>query len=135
MNLVLRRGSPQVTCTPGSLYLNGNWQCYTLEDLPRPSKVPGETRIPAGNYRVTLTPSPRFKRVLPLINDVPEFSGVRIHPGNTDRDTAGCILVGQGFKNEALTSSRVAFDQLFSRLEAASARGEPINLLIEDDDE
>lgn len=135
MNLVLRRSPPQTTCTPGSLYLNGDWQCYTLEDLPRPVKIAGETSIPAGNYRVSLTMSPRFKRVLPLIEGVPGFTGVRIHPGNTDRDTAGCILVGQGFKHEALSSSRVAFDQLFARLSQAAARKEPITLLIEDDND
>lgn len=68
--------------------------CYTLEDKERLVKVKGETAIPTGKYTVIVTMSPRFKKELPLILNVPEFSGVRIHGGNTEKNTEGCVLVG-----------------------------------------
>ena len=68
--------------------------CYTLEDAERPVKIKGETAIPTGTYTVIVTMSPRFKKELPLIMNVPNFSGVRFHGGNTEQDTEGCPLLG-----------------------------------------
>jgi len=68
--------------------------CYTLEDAERPVKIKGETAIPTGTYTVIVTMSPRFKKELPLILNVPNFSGVRFHGGNTENDSEGCPLLG-----------------------------------------
>jgi len=68
--------------------------CYTLEDAIRDKKIKNETAIKAGTYTVIVTMSPRFKKELPLLLNVPEFSGVRIHGGNTEKNTEGCVLVG-----------------------------------------
>lgn len=103
--------------------MDGNFECFSLEDPIREIKVPNETCISAGRYEVTLTYSPHFQRILPLINDVPQFVGVRIHPGNTPSDTEGCLLVG-GFRlaPDKIGGSRVAFDRFFEKLKASSSK-------------
>jgi hypothetical protein len=68
--------------------------CYTLEDKERLVKIKGQTAIPTGKYTVIVTMSPRFKKELPLILNVPDFSGVRFHGGNTEKDSEGCPLLG-----------------------------------------
>ncbi len=105
--------------TIGKLYLDGEYQCYTLEDRIRNEKVYGETAISAGSYRVKLNYSPRFKTVLPLLINVPEFKGIRIHPGNTSKDTDGCILVGETRSKNFIGRSRTAFKKLFKKIEQA----------------
>ena len=129
MRLRLIREPSIETCTHGSLYVDGAWCMWTLEDVVREVegqpvsawKIPGRTAIPAGTYRVALTTSQRFGRVLPLLVDVDGFSGVRIHPGNTAADTEGCILPGTGRVPGRVTGSRVAFEQLYERLERATS--------------
>lgn len=122
------RRSPTVNgATIGELDLGSGRFCYTLEDAIREQagvqvaawKVPGETAIPAGRYKLAITESARFKRPLPLLLGVPGFSGVRIHPGNTSADTEGCILVGEAVSGASVVRSRVAFDELFARLQRA----------------
>lgn len=111
--------------TCGALAIDGVFQCYTLEDQLREQsglsvaqwKVPGATAIPAGIYRVRLTFSQRFQRVLPLLEDVHGFTGVRIHPGNTIADTEGCILVGRTRGPASVSESRSAFVALLTRLD------------------
>jgi hypothetical protein len=98
MKLSVKRIACKPTYTIGRLYVDGEYFCDTLEDrvrnLRKEAKVAGETAIPDGRYKVTITMSPRFGRLLPLLHDVPQFTGVRIHSGNTAKDTQGCILVG-----------------------------------------
>lgn len=93
MNLYLIR-YPNSEGTPGDLIINREVFCYTLEDKVQQVKIPGETCIPAGKYRVDLTYSERFERTLPLLLNVPGFDGIRMHGGNTTADTSGCILCG-----------------------------------------
>jgi len=101
MNLTLHREPSAENATLGELFVNGTYECKTLEDVVRDlgpngeGKVPGATAIPAGRYQVIINMSPRLKRMMMRLLEVPHFDGVLIHSGNTDADTAGCILVGQ----------------------------------------
>jgi len=113
--------------TIGSLYIDGTFFCYTLEDVVRAEKIYGETAIPYGEYRVILSYSNRFKKILPEVLNVPNYSGVRIHAGNTKKDTHGCPLVGLTKSKDFVGMSRVAFNKLMERL-----RGQDnITILIE----
>lgn len=118
--------------TIGSLYVNGMWQCFTLEDLVRSGpKVYGETAIPAGTYTVVISYSPHFKRDLPLLQDVPNYEGVRIHPGNIAADTLGCILVGRAKGVDRIYNSVDAFNDLYPKILEAWSRKEEITLEIQ----
>lgn len=86
MLLKLIRKKPQGNAICGELLIDNRWFCSTLERT--------DVAIPAGFYPVTLTVSPRFGEILPLIGNVVGRTGIRIHAGNYPRDTAGCILVG-----------------------------------------
>lgn len=111
--------------TIGKLYIDGKYVCDTLEDRDRGlddsmneedikrKKVYGETAIPYGTYKVSITFSIKFKKMLPLIENVKGFSGIRIHSGNTAKDSLGCILVGQNKEVGKVINSRKTFDKLF----------------------
>lgn len=122
MNLYLHRDTLLAGVTLGRMYVNGVYECEVLEDVHRGSapKVPGATCIPNGRYRVSITHSPRFKRLLPLVHDVPGFVGIRIHAGNTADDTEGCLLPGRrrGVLNgkDAVLESTAAFNALYAKL-------------------
>ena len=113
--------------TIGKMYLNGEYFCDTLEDAIRPVKIPNETAIPAGIYKVEVTYSPRFKRNLPLLVDVPNYTGIRIHEGSNKDHTSGCILVGFNTSKGILSDSRKTSDQLTEKLKSLS---EPIEIEI-----
>lgn len=121
MNLTLIREPSTAHSTPGTLLVDDKFECYTLEDVVRAAKIAGETAIPAGTYKVIIDMSNRFKRLLPLVVDVPGFAGIRIHPGNTDKDTEGCILVGTSRSKDFVGNSRVALDALFKKMQAAKS--------------
>lgn len=104
----------------GRLFLNGVFECFTLEDQVRPVKVKGSTAIPYGHYEVIVSFSQRFQRPMPLLLNVPNFDGIRIHWGNYPRDTDGCILVGTEKSVDEVSHSKIAFDKLFSKLQAAA---------------
>ena len=78
--------------------------CYTLEDKERLVKIKGETAIPTGKYTVIVTMSPRFKKELPLIINVPNFNGVRFHGGNNENDSEGCLLLGMVRHSNAISN-------------------------------
>lgn len=85
--------------TIGKMYLNNEFFCHTLEDAYRGQdltniKVQDETAIPNGTYRTKITYSPAFNKMLPILENVPHFTGIRIHTGASERNTSGCILVG-----------------------------------------
>lgn len=128
MRLRLIREPSMECATLGALYVDGVWNCWTLEDVIREVKgspveqwkVYGKTAIPAGRYRVRFTFSQRFGRVLPLLEDVPGFTGIRIHPGNTVEDTEGCILPGSSRQPSRVFGSRVAFERLFEQISGAA---------------
>lgn len=113
-------------------------ECFTLEDVVRGTdgatvkewKIPGQTAIPKGVYNVVITPSHRFKRDLPLLENVPGFTGVRIHPGNTAEDTEGCILVGRYRSTHSVSESKAAFAELLPKIQAALQDGGTVTLEI-----
>lgn len=119
MKLELKRAYIGKTYTIGHLYVDGEFLCDTLEDIPRDVKIMNETCIPTGDYKVILNESNRFKRVMPLLLQVPNFEGIRIHAGNTEADTSGCILVGKNTARGLLSESRATFDKLFSMMTKA----------------
>ena len=135
MKLLLHRQIFSDKSTIGTLYVNGLKECHTLEDRDRHledggEKVYGETAIPRNTYKVVITYSNRFKKPMPLLVDVPQFEGIRIHPGNVAEDTHGCILVGVGIGQDILYNSRQAYEKLFNKLEAAEALGEEIEIEV-----
>lgn len=122
MELKLVRKEFTNDSTIGDLSINGEFECFTLEDRVRPVKIKGETAIPLGAYEVVVTYSNRFKKPLPLFLNVPGFEGIRIHAGNTKKDTEGCILVGQTKSKNMVGRSRAAFDILFGKIQAAAQK-------------
>lgn len=99
VKFLLKREIFQEGFTLGRLYKDGDPFGYTCEDCDRNledggTKIPGRTAIPAGTYRLSANYSNRFKRQMPIVEGVPQFSGVRIHGGNTSADTEGCPLLG-----------------------------------------
>lgn len=120
MKLELKRIHKTENSTIGELYINGVFECYTLEDKERPIKIQNETAIPKGTYKVVINRSNRFKIDLPLLLKVPNFEGVRIHAGNSNHDTEGCVLVGKTRSKDFIGSSRVAFKNLFDKMKLAT---------------
>jgi len=112
--------------TIGELFLDGDVyrQCYTLEDCVRDQKVSGKTAIPAGRYQVVLSYSNRFSKIMPRLMNVPNYSGILIHPGNSSAQTEGCILVGRIIVNQDfIGESRTAFNELYEKLDHANKHG------------
>jgi hypothetical protein len=124
MNLILKRFWFTNLSTIGCLYIDDVFELYTLEDVVREEKIYGETTIPEGRYQVRISYSQRFKRVLPELLEVPNFTGIRIHTGNFPKDTEGCILVGRERGIDCLASSRIAFNEFFPKLQKALKEGE-----------
>ena len=129
MRLTLKRIANKKDYCIGKLYINGQYFCDTLEDRDRglddvmteeeikSIKQYGTTAIPVGIYTVLLTYSPKYKKIMPLINNVKGYSGIRIHSGNTSKDTLGCLLVGKNTIVGRLTDSRNTYNALFKRLQ------------------
>lgn len=141
MKLTLKRRYLGTTYTIGSLFIDGQYFCDTLEDKVRDTnrngrfdsgetKVQNETAIPYGTYQVVVSLSPKFKRNLPRLLSVPSFDGVLIHRGNTDKDSSGCILVGENkVKGKVINSTQYEV-KLVEILTAAQNRHEQIDIDI-----
>ena len=141
MKLRLERKYFKETYTIGNLYINGSFFSNTLEDKNRDvnkngkfdngeTKVYGETCIPFGTYKIILTISPKFKRELPRLLNVPSFEGVLIHRGNTAKDSAGCILVGENKAVGKVLNSTPYEERLVKMMKNAISRGEEITIEI-----
>lgn len=134
MKLQLKRVALRDTYTVGKLYVDGQYWCDTLEDrvrdLTKEKKVPGQTAIPAGTYDVVVNVSPKFKRLLPRLLGVPHFEGILIHRGNTDRDSAGCILVGENRAVGKVLNSTYWEKRITEHLLEAQQKNEPINIEV-----
>ena len=122
--------------TIGELSVNNNYICDTLEDKVRVDgeKVYAETAIPTGTYTLVLSYSNRFKKVMPEILNVPNFSGIRIHCGNSSKDTEGCLLVGKwdGKTENWISDSKNSYNKLYPLLEEAFNKKENITITIKD---
>jgi hypothetical protein len=139
MNLLLKRNKSSEHATIGSLFIDGEFEAFTLEDVVREVpdkpvsewKILGRTAIPQGTYNVIISYSQRFGKLLPLLVNVPGFTGVRIHTGNTSADTEGCILVGSQMAGEAVVESRKAMAQLMEKLTDAFESFQSVHIRIE----
>lgn len=140
MNFVLQRTHTDGIRTFGKLYAEGNFACFTLEDAVREVpgqpvsawKVVGRTAIPAGEYKLTLENSPRFGVDTLSIPDVPGFAGIRIHAGNTERDTEGCPLLGMAIDENGIVggTSRKAVDLVKAMVKKERAAGTGCRIAI-----
>lgn len=142
MEIQVNRIAQKEGYTIGRMSLNGAYFCDTLEDTDRglnstmtvdeilSKKRKGITAIPTGKYDVILTFSPRFKRVLPLLLSVKGYEGVRIHAGNTNKDTEGCLLVGENKAKGQVLNSRATLEKLMSILLECEKRKEKISITI-----
>ena len=153
MKIKINRVSKEYTYTIGKLSIDGVYFCDTIEDKDRglnqstplstieKIKVPSQTAIPAGTYKVAMNfVSPRFSKKamynsiqgkVPRLLDVPGFDGVLIHIGNTSQDTDGCILVGYNKVKGQVLDSRNTFFKLYAKLKEAADKGEQITVTIQ----
>ena len=129
----VERGEPKASPTGGGL--EGAYFCDTLEPTWRDYehgayKVKGRSAIPEGRYAVVISYSPKFKQWLPILLGVPKFEGIRIHAGNTAKDTEGCILVGQNREVGKVLDSRKWLYELKQKIVEAKDRGEAVWITI-----
>lgn len=130
MKIIVKRLHKTQNSTIGELSIDGKFECYTLEDVERESKIYGKTAIPKGTYEIVMTMSNRFKIVLPLLLKVPNYEGVRIHAGNYAKDTEGCILLGQTRSVDFIGNSKKAVSNFLPKLKNALDNGK-VYLTIE----
>ena len=124
MKITLKRVDFQEDYTIGKMYIDGIFFCFTLEDKDRQLedggiKIAHETAIPRGIYQVVIDMSTRFAKKLPHILNVPQFEGIRIHSGNSSKDTEGCILLGQKPEGNCIYNSRMTLIQFQNELQVA----------------
>lgn len=127
--LILKRTDITDEVTLGELWFQDKLICYTLEDPIRPFKIKHKTAIPYGTYRLKITFSQRFQRLMPLLLNVPDFVGIRIHKGNTTEDTSGCILVGKEIDGKTIKYSIPAFTEVFALIQKHVADGIEIKIV------
>jgi len=142
MELQLKREIFTDISTIGSLTIDGKFECYILEDKDRNltdlmplekiagTKVYGKTCIPYGRYEIDWTMSARFKVMMPILLNVKGYAGIRIHKGNTEVDSLGCLLCGTRKKNNMVTESTLATRNLYTKIEAAKKQGQRIYITI-----
>lgn len=134
---VVRDSFTQKSCE-GKLSIDGVFECFTIEDADRKlesggTKVQNNTCIPRGTYNVVWNHSAHFNKDMPQIMNVPQFEGVRIHGGNSQDDSEGCIIVG-GVNEKAgdnwISSSKPAVEKLYAKIKAASDAGKKITIEV-----
>lgn len=134
MRLTLIRIANRPTYCIGKLYIDGVYQCDVIEDTDRglddsmslaeirKKKVYGETAIPTGIYPVHITYSPKYKKMMPILEGVKGYDGIRLHSGNTSKDSLGCLIVGLNTKVGMVTESRKTYNALFKILNSTKER-------------
>lgn len=134
MKLTLKRIALKPTYTIGKLYIDDNYFCDTLEDTVRDlnkdgkfdngeEKIKGKTAIPYGTYEIKWTYSHRFKKYTPQLMNVPSFEGIRIHAGNSSKDTEGCLLLGENKKVGMVLNSKATIAKFCPIIKDACAKG------------
>ncbi len=140
-------GALQIQTESNEAFRANRFFCDTLEphaiDWNKEEKVAGKTAIPAGRYRVTIRYSATFKRKMPFLENVPHFSGIMLHTGNTaEKHSRGCILVGKAVRHTEvgndgkatvvgeLTDSRVTFKRLYALIDEAVKDGEKVLMVV-----
>jgi len=136
MEIKVTRFTSTNDATLSIVSIDRKFECFGLEDEYRETKVASETRIPDGLYEVRLKPFGGFHRKYKQrfsfhegvlhVQNVPGFEDILIHIGNTERDTAGCLLVGKGATSNGpllITSSKIAYVELYQKVSAAAANG------------
>ena len=142
MELKLIRKYRKTDYTIGILYINNEYFCEILEDIDRglkdsmsleeikKIKIKDQTCIPYGKYQILMTYSPKYKKIMPLINNVKGFEGIRIHSGNTNKDTSGCLLPGFNKIKGQVINSRETFNKLYSLIQTAINNKENVTIEI-----
>jgi len=142
MELYLKRDTFTETSTTGKLLIDGQFECFILEDKDRgltdsmplaeivATKIYGKTAIPYGRYEVDWTMSSRFKVFMPILLNVKGYSGIRIHKGNSEIDSLGCLLCGRKRANNIITESTAATNLLYTKIQTAKSRREKIFITI-----
>lgn len=142
MEIIVKRVARRDTYTIGKMYLNGEYFCDVLEDRDRgltqstplstikKIKIPNETAIPTGLYKVIVNMSPKFRRFLPRLLNVPGFEGVLIHRGNSDKDSSGCLLIGENKVKGKVINSTIYENKLVDILSKVQNSGEEITIKI-----
>jgi Family of unknown function (DUF5675) len=143
MEVTLQRLKHNETATIGEMLIDGKFECYIVEDEPRKIKVKGETRIPAGRYKLSLQTWGRhherykaafdFHKGTIALNDVPGFSGILFHVGNTERDTMGCLCPGTAINGFTVIQSTVAYSRAYKRIVGPLAAGEDVFIEVKDE--
>ena len=142
MDLKLERKYRNNNYCIDKLYINGKYFSDVLEDPDRgltdsmsleeikKIKIKGNTCIPYGTYNIIITYSPRFKKNLPLLNNVKGFDGIRIHSGNKPQDTEGCLLPGFNKVKGQVINSKVTTDKLIAQIQQAINKKEKVTITI-----
>lgn len=142
MELILKRDTFTEISTIGSLSIDGKFECYILEDKDRGlidtmsiaeivgTKIYGKTAIPYGRYEVDWTMSARFKIMMPILKNVKGYEGIRIHKGNSEIDSLGCLLCGTKKASNRITESTAATNKLYTKIAEAKKQGIKIYITI-----
>ena len=143
MEIRVKRIARKDGYTIGKMYINGAYFCDTLEDTDRglkstmsvdeilARKVKAQTAIPTGKYEVILTYSLKFKRVLPLLLNVPGYQFIRVHNGNRPDSTEGCLLVGENKERGKVLNSRATLEKLMPLFFECEKKKEKVTITIE----
>jgi hypothetical protein len=142
MELILKRDTFTEISTIGSLSIDGKFECYILEDKDRGlidtmsiaeivgTKIYGKTAIPYGRYEIDWTMSARFKVMMPILKNVKGYEGIRIHKGNSEIDSLGCLLCGTKKASNRITESTAATNKLYTKIAEAKKQGIKIYITI-----
>lgn len=142
MELILKRETFTEESTIGTLSIDSKFECFILEDKDRgltdtmplaeivAKKIYGKTAIPYGRYEIDFTMSARFKVMMPILLKVKGYDGIRIHKGNTQIDTLGCLICGTKKSSNKVTESTAATNKLYVKIAEAKKQGKKIFITI-----